>query len=678
MNFLFMTTLVLYICAAVLPLILLKQQRVHNLCSNILQAAASCSAALLAFSRLNNAGAAVELMNIASPIPYLTLTLKLDKLSAFFLFCLGLLSLAVSIYSIGYMKHYFGRLNTGLFSCFVNVFILSMFFVLTAADLVTFLIAWELMSLVSYALVVFETNEPENSKAGLLYIIMTHLGTALLIIAFMLIYVNTGSLEIANASELSAGIKNILFVLFLLGFGVKAGIIPLHVWLPYAHPVAPSNISALMSGIMIKTAVYGLLRFLLVVLDASASWWGLVILVLGAVAAVLGIAFALIENNYKRLLAYSSIENIGIILLGLGVALYAQAGGHQETAALALIASLFHVFNHTLFKGALFLGAGSLHQALHTKDIEKLGGLMKKMPVTGTFMLLAALSISALPPFNGFVSEWLTIQSLFQFLNVSSTGAKLLGMLAAAALALAGGLAAACFVKFIGISFLGLPRSEEARIAREAPVTMLAGMGMLVLPCLFLGIFPRHIAGLLDGINQELLQVSVFPLIKGSVIFLYYPVQISGTALAPVFALMGGLILYLIIFTVIHLLYPHPADRIYKTWDCGFGGLNSRMQYTATGFSKPLRIVFRGLYRPKRELQYTEGPSPYYPGDPRYIVSTEPVFEKYIYQPLAGLVTRWARRSRLWIQTGSVHIYLIYIFAVLIILLVYNWVLGLH
>ncbi|MDX9872240.1 MAG: proton-conducting transporter membrane subunit, partial [Clostridia bacterium] len=612
MIVLFMTALALYGCAAVLPLILTKYQRAHTLLSNLLQAAASCCTALLALGRLNAAGPALKLLDISSPIPYLTLTLKLDKLSAFFLLCLAVLSLSVSIYSIGYMKHYFDKLNTGLFHCFVNVFIVSMFFVLTAADLVSFLIAWEIMSLVSYALVVFETKETENSKAGLLYIIMTHLGAAFLIIAFMLLYVHTGSLEIAAAGGLSTKVKNILFVLFLLGFGVKAGLIPLHVWLPYAHPVALSNISALMSGIMIKTAVYGLLRFILVVLGASETWWGVVILLLGAVAATLGIAYALLENNYKRLLAYSSIENIGIILIGLGVALAASAGRHPAVAALALLASLFHVLNHTLFKGALFLGAGSLHYALQTKNIEKLGGLMKKMPFTGVLMLLAALAISALPPFNGFVSEWLTFQSIFQFLNVSGTGAQLLGMLSAAALALTGGLGAACFVKLIGISFLGLPRSPEAEEAREAPAPMLFGMGILVFLCLLLGIFPRAMAGLLDGINQELLQISILPAIKGSIIFIYYPLQVGGTAISPVFVLAGGLVLLIICLTVIHLLHPHSNQRLYETWDCGFGGLNSRMQYTATGFSKPLRIVFRTLYRPKRVLEYKEGLSPYY------------------------------------------------------------------
>jgi NADH:ubiquinone oxidoreductase subunit 5 (subunit L)/multisubunit Na+/H+ antiporter MnhA subunit len=298
------------------------------------------------------------------------------------------------------------------------------------------------------------------------------------------------------------------------------------------------------------------------------------------------------------------------------------------------------------------------------------------MPYTGLFMLLASLSISALPPFNGFVSEWLTFQSLFHYLTgpSSGTGVKLLSMLSIAALAMAGALAAACFVKFIGIAFLGLPRSEYARNAHEVPISMLGGMGFLILLCLILGLFPQLIIGPLDNINRQLLSVAIFPGMQGVSFLTYYPLQINSTGISPLAVVLLGVVLFPVCYTVIKYVGRNTKKRIYGTWDCGFGQINSKMQYTATGFSKPLRIVFRVLYRPKRELHLKEGPSPYYHNDLRYIVSTEPVIEKYIYLPLANALTRGARKAKFYVQTGSVHIYLIYIFLALIALLIYNWV----
>jgi len=676
MNDYFNLILVIYIVAAFFSLIFSKKHQLTNLIANILSATASLSLLILTALHLIVSTSSVELLRITTSVPNISLVLKIDNLSAFFLLCLAILSMSVSIFSIGYMKHYFYRINIGLFNCLYNIFILSMILVITSSNLISFLVCWEIMSLISYALVVYEHDQPENSKAGLIYIIMTHLGTAFLIIAFMLIYVNTGSMEIASAGQLlSPYLKNILFFLFLIGFGVKAGIIPLHVWLPYAHPAALSNISALMSGIMIKTAIYGLIRFILVVLGASTVWWGVVILVLGAISAVLGIAYALIENNYKRLLAYSSIENIGIILIGLGLSFIAFANQQMTIASISLLASLFHLFNHTLFKGALFLGAGAIHYATHTKNLEDLGGLMKRMPYTGLLLLFASLAISALPPFNGFLSEWLTFQSLFQILTASNHGLKILALLIVAALAMAGAMAAACFIKFIGIAFLGLPRSESAQNCREVPIPMLAGIGLLALPCLLFGLFPQIILRLIDRITQEYFAVSISSGLKGISLITNNPLIINESGISLLSATIIGIIFFIVFYTIIRFIGRNTKERIFETWDCGFGGLNSRMQYTATGFSKPLRIVFRFLYRPKRLLWYNkEGPSPYYHSDLNYVVTTEPVFEKYFYHPLAHSLKRWARKSRFYIQTGSVHIYLLYIFLALIALLIYNWV----
>lgn len=673
MSILFKQMITIYIIAAILSLILIKNQRLNNLVTNILSAAASFVGIIFSLQTLSYSSSGADLINFESSVPYLSLVLRIDSLSAFFVLCLTVLTFAVSLYSIGYMKHYFAKNNIGVFNFLFNIFILSMVFVITSSNLISFLVSWEIMSLVSYALVVFESTQPENSRAGLIYIIMTHIGTAFIMIAFMLIYVNTGSLEISSAGELlTPQIKNILFILFLLGFGVKAGLIPLHVWLPYAHPAALSNISALMSGIMIKTAVYGLLRFIMVVLGASNPWWGIIILSLGVISAVLGIAYALMEHNYKRLLAYSSIENIGIILIGLGISLTAYSENQMIIASIALLAALFHVINHSLFKGALFLGAGAIHYATHTKNLEDLGGLMKRLPYTGILVLLASLSISALPPFNGFVSEWLTFQSLFQVLTNFGIGLKILAMISVAALGMAGAMAAACFIKFIGIAFLGLPRSEQAQNAHEVPIPMLIGIGLLVMLCLLAGLFPQFIFMLVDSVTQELFATSVLPDLRGFSFLPYFPLRINNTEFSPIIVLFLGIAFILVFYTIVKVIGRNTKERLFKTWDCGFGGLSPRMQYTATGFSKPLRIVFRVLYRPKRELQLKKGPSPYYPHEQHYVVSTETVLEKYIYRPMASALTHWARKTRFYVQTGSVHIYLIYILFALILLLVYN------
>ena len=501
---------------------------------------------------------------------------------------------------------------------------------------------------------------------------MTHLATALITIAFLLIYHYSGSLLLgANLQNLAPHLKNLLFGCFLIGFGTKAGIIPLHIWLPYAHPAAPSNVSALMSGMMIKTAIYGLIRFVWGTLGAQYEWWGLTVLIIGVVSTVLGVAYALMEHNTKRLLAYHSIENIGIILIGLGVALAASASGAKVLSALALTAGLFHLLNHTIFKGALFLGAGAIHYATGTKDLEELGGLLKSMPYTGLFFLVAALAIAALPPFNGFISEWLTYQALFAKLLAAESGGKLIMLLSLAALALAGALAATCFVKFFGIAFLGLPRSKAAATAREVPLPMLLGMGFLALLCLVLGIWPTLVIQTLDQVVADFTGVSIAANLSGQSILIYRPLTVAGNTVAPFWLLLLGGLVLIAVFLAVKLRARNTIIRKYSTWDCGFNGLNPRQQYSATGFSKPLRIVFRWLYQPSRELQFEEGPSPYYHKALKYVMATESIFEKYLYQPLITRLTEAARQLRLRIQTGSIHRYLIYMFVALLLLFSY-------
>lgn len=664
--------MVLYASAALVSLLFYKKHEICNVVSNLLNTAASAVGIGLSISGLLRGSEKVIISSISSNISYLSFTLYLDKLSSFFLLALSVLTLAVSIYSINYNSHYYHKKNVGVFNILYPVFILSMILVMTAGNTIGFLFFWEMMSLVSYFLVMFESEERETRKAGTIYLIMTHIGTAFLLIAFMLTFKYTHSFDIGvNMAALSGTAKSLVFILLLIGFGTKAGIVPLHIWLPYAHPAAPSNVSALMSGIMIKTAVYGILRFGFIPMTNKPMWWGVVILAVGAISTVLGVAYAFMEHNIKRLLAYSSIENIGIIFMGIGVSFMAYTSGNKVLCGLALMAALFHLFNHTLFKGALFLGAGSIHYATHTKDMEELGGLMKKMPYTGVFMLAASLAISALPPFNGFVGEWITYQSLFMGLSSGSAGTKLITMLAVAALAMGGAIAAACFVKVIGIAFLGLPRSEKAKTAKEVPVFMKTGVGLLTALCLICGIFPVLVLRLLDKVSTELIGFTALKQVQGGILLLNYPITIDQTEISPLMVLLAGAITTIVVFMLIKVFGGHRTERKYGTWDCGYPELTPRMQYSATGFSKPLRIVFRALYMPTRELKTEKGVTPYHHKAMKYSVSTQSLFEKYFYLPIIRFFTRFARKSRLTIQTGSVHAYLIYIFITLVLSLVY-------
>ncbi|MEL7564148.1 MAG: proton-conducting transporter membrane subunit [Dehalobacterium sp.] len=670
---LFPTAILLYLSAAFISLILAKNHKLSNITSNMICMIASLSGVAASIIHIISERGIVRLVKFNCSIPLLSIDITMDNLSALFILGLSALAFCVSLYSIGYISHYYGKRNVGLFNFLYNSFILSMLLVITAGNAVFFFIAWETMSVLSYFLVVFESEQEENQKVGNLYIIMTHIGAAFLLIGFMIMYSYTKSFDIfSNSLAIPEAGKNIMFILFLIGFGTKAGVIPLHIWLPNAHPAASSNVSALMSGIMIKTAIYGLIRFLLFYLNIQHTWWGIFILCIGVISAVLGVAYALMEHNIKKLLAFHSIENIGIILIGLGVSFIAFAQHNLFLGGLALTASLFHSFNHTLFKGGLFLGAGAIQYATHTKDIEELGGLIKTMPVTALFVLCFSLAISAIVPFNGFVSEWLTYQSLFANITLGEASVNIFSILAAAALALSGALAAVCFVKLFGITFLGLPRSKHAMEAKEVPVTMQMGMGLLSLLCLFLGLFSTAFLKLIDNVVGDLTGISILREIQGGWFIPYYSLDLSGNSISPITMLIFLTIVIMLSFAVIRVMGGKYLERKYGTWDCGFKEINSRMQYSATGFSKPLRIVFRILYRPGRKLDIEEGGSPYFPVSLHYKVTTEPIFEKYLYNPVLEIINSFSIKTKFSIQTGSIHMYLLYILITVLALMLYN------
>ncbi len=669
---LFALMLLLYASASVIPVLLYRKQKLGNIAGNIVNMLASATGIITSLYILLGTTQNVLITKITTTIPYISFTIKLDGISAFFILALSILTLFVSLYSIGYTSHYLGKKPVWALNSLNSLFMASMVLVFSAGDTILFFVAWEVMSLVSYFLVAFEHENKESRRASTLYIIMTHVGTAFLMAAFIIMYIKTGSFELSQIAGVEPFVKGLLFVFFLIGFGTKAGMVPLHVWLPYAHPAAPGNVSSLMSGIMIKTAVYGMIRFLFDALCIQSTWMGLVLLTLGLISSVIGVAYAYVDKNVKRLLAYSSIENMGIILMGLGIAAIASASGNKILMMLAITASMLHTFNHMLFKGLMFLNAGSIHFSTHTKNLEELGGLIKKMPFTAVFTLIGALSISAIVPFNGFVGEWLTYQSLFMTITKAHPLTSMLSILSAAALAMAGALAAGSFVKLFGIAFLGVPRSEKAQKAVEVPKTMLASKAVLSLMCLLAGLFPMPLIVMINNAFSPITGTSIYKNLSGFSSFLVVPMTQNKGSIMPAASLAIMAVIIVFILIISRVIGGKTKNRSYGTWDCGFIGLNERMQYSSTGFSNPIGIVLRMLYKPSRELVIDDGETPYHPTGMRYSLSTERIFEKYLYRPIIRHTTNFSRRIKLTVQTGSIHMYLTYIFVLVFILLVYN------
>lgn len=612
-------------------------------------------------------------LSINSAIPLLTFAFRLDALAAFFVLTVSLAGLAVSIYAIGYLRSFHGRVSVAALGSLFNAFLCSMTLVVLADNGFLFLLLWELMSLTSYFLVATDHTDPDVRHASFFYLIMTHVGTAFITVAFLVCFQQgtTFSFEGFRHPEqpLSGSLRTAAFLAALIGFGAKAGVVPLHVWLPYAHPAAPSHVSALMSGVMIKTAIYGLLRVTFDFLGGEFPWWwGFTVLGLGAVSALLGVMYALMEHDLKRLLAYHSVENIGIILLGIGAGMIFQSYGLYELAALGLMAGLYHTINHAMFKALLFLGAGSLLYATHTRNMEEYGGLLRRMPWTGLFFLIGAVSIAALPPTNGFVSEWLIFQGLFMSVQLPSVLMKFMLPLAAAMLALTGVLALACFAKAFGISFLALPRSVHARHAEEVPWPMRIGMGLLAAVCILLGLAPMVVVPILDRITLPMAGVSIAERMLGLEGWTLTPVSAEYASLSS-----PGLALILVGAGVVGLALVAlfggiPKKRYSRTWGCGLP-LTARMEYTATGFVQPIKRVFSTVYQPTVELE-TEflEESKYFAKRRRFAFHFEPVFERYLYAPVVACVSRLADRLRI-IQAGSLHLYLAYTFVTLVVLL---------
>jgi hydrogenase-4 component B len=638
-----------------------------------------CSTALL--GALLEAGASLAGLSGGSPewllqsgVPYLRYTVRLDPLSSFFLLTFSVLAISVAIYSFSYWKQGIGERTTVLTHPLLNLLFFCLTLVFTAADVVLFLIAWEATVAAAYFLVVTRHEEAETRQGGLLYVLMSRAGTGMLFAGFLLLVSASGTTDFrllhGSGDKLSAAAGGLAFLLLFLGFGVKAGIIPLHIWLPAAHPVAPSNISALMSGIVIKTGIYGMARFFFDFYGGLPPWAGMLVLLTGMISALLGVLYALMEHDLKRLLAWHSIENIGIILMGFGAALLFRAYGHPSLAALAMIAGLFHTLNHGLFKCLLFLGAGGVLHATHTRNMEQMGGLIRRMPGTGFYFLAGAIAISGLPPLNGFVSEWLTYQALLAGYGATTELTRVAFPVAGALLALTAALAAACFVKAFGITFLALPRSSAAEQAKEVGGSMRAAMAILTLACVLLGIGAPWFLPVFDPITRQTFGIGMSTnMISGHGFIMTAGSAGSGAvstlALTLMLAALCG------IPAILVLVWGRHAKRTRgPAWDCGLPGLTAENEYTATAFSKPLRMIFSALFRPRREIQAEFDVSPYYPKSIHFETEIHSAFEEHFYDPLRAGILRTARRVRL-IQAGSVHAYLTYIFLTLILLLLF-------
>lgn len=596
-------------------------------------------------------------------LPWIGANFRLDALSAAFILVINLGGAAASLYGLGYGRH---ESEPGRVLPFFPAFLAGMNLVLLADDAFTFLLSWEFMSLASWALVMSHHRDADNRRAGYVYLVMANLGTFALLLTFGLLAGSQGGYAFAamRAHGATAVPTGLVLVLALLGTGSKAGLVPLHVWLPLAHPAAPSHVSALMSGVMTKVAVYGFIRIAFDLIGPPVWWWGVPVLVAGAGTAALGVLSALMQNDIKRVLAYSTIENIGLIFVGLGLALAFEANGMKAAAALAMTAALFHVLNHALFKSLLFFGAGAVLTATGERRMEMLGGLLNRMPATGLLFLVGAVAISALPPLNGFASEWLMLQAILLSPDLPQWALKLLVPVVGASLALAAALAAACFVRAFGISFLGRSRSEVAVQAHEVDRLSIMAMAILALLCLFTGIFPALIidtlAPVLDGVvgtrmpvQTHIAWLSIVPVAQsrssynGLLVFLFITISASLTA------------------WVVHRVASNRLRRA-PAWDCGFPNASPATQYTADSFAQPVRRVFGGFaFRATERIDMPE------PGDgrsARMTVTLHDLASEWFYDPVVRLVNLLAERLN-YLQFLTIRRYLSLVFGALVLLL---------
>jgi hydrogenase-4 component B len=627
-----------------------RSARGQRLAAAVILGSALLGAAVGAFALGRGEPAGLDLSRFA-PFAF---ALKVDRLSAFFLLLIGVVTAPVTLFSVPYARLHYGDRRETWFWVFLPLFVLSMVVVVTAATGFAFLFGWELMTLFSAALILLEGDAEASRHNVFIYLLMMHAGAAAVAACFFLFLGQAPTLSFeamrAAAASLPPSVRVWIFLTAMFGFGMKAGVVPLHLWLPRAHPIAPTPVSALMSGVMLKTAVYGLVRVTFDLLGSPASWWGYVVLLVGAVTALLGILYALGEHDLKRLLAYSSVENIGLIYLALGAAMVFAANGLPTLAALALIAALLHALNHALFKSLLFLSAGAVQHGTHTLDMEELGGLLRRMPVVGVTCLVGCCAIAGLPIFNGFVGEWLMFRALLAGGELDAIGGVPVLPLMVGVIGLVSGLSVACFVQFYGISFLGRPRSVAAEHAGDATPAMKFALLLLASACVLLGVWPGPVLSPLLSLAASIIPGAGTP---GELQAIAHILPILAASVAAL--LVAG-------FSLPRL------QRLVDTWACGLPMLSPRMEYTAGSFSKPIRSVFNFVYKADRKIDITPADQVYFPKAISYRSARTTSFENSLYRPVVDAVVAAAQQLRR-LQTGNVQVYLLYIFLTLVSLL---------
>lgn len=593
-------------------------------------------------------------------VPAGSFTLLLDPLAAFFVLPIALLAFLCAIYATGYLKDYPRPRGLGCHWFFFNILVAGLLLVVTAANGVLFLAAWEIMTVGSFFLIALEHRQTEVREAAWLYLVLAHLALMLLFAFFVSAGAHCGSLAFADfapLAQLPEGTATLLVALAVAGFGVKAGLFPLHVWLPDAHPAAPSHVSALMSGVVVKTGIYGILR-VVGLLPTAAPEIGLVLMLLGGAGALYGIAMAMMQRDIKRCLAYSTVENIGIIFLALGLGLYADRNGQPALAALAFAGGLLHCWNHTLFKGLMFLGAGSLLHATGSRDMDQMGGLLKRMPWSGTLLIGGSLAIAALPPFNGLVSEWLLYLGLLKSGLLAEGFGGLVPLLLVGVLGLTGALALVAFTRLVGIALLGEPRSLAAQQAHEAAPSMLAPMVLLLLCCLAIGLLPHLALGLLAAPLAQLVPAGA-TLITPSLAPLAQFGRWGG-------GLLGGLG---VVTLVLVWFIRHRPGAVSNTWGCGFAFPTARMAYTGAAYGELTQNhLLPAPLRPR--LVDTPQLTGFFPrGTRRRQISLDPLLSR-LYRPAVAEIAERCVRLR-WLQQGRLPVYLFYIFVTCTVLMVW-------
>lgn len=587
------------------------------------------------------------------PDPVGKVNFVIDPLSAFFILVISVMSFIGTLYAIGYIKPYLNKnncLSSHFF--FLSILITSMLLVVTVQNALFFLIIWEIMSLSSFFLVLFENEKKETISAGINYLITMHISILFIIIGFIMLAIKSGSFDFTSFKP-----SNLIFILLFIGFGIKAGFVPFHTWLPKAHPAAPSHVSGIMSGVMIKTGIYGILR-ILSLMNIPSLGISYFVLVISIISALFGVLYAIAQHNLKKLLAYHSVENIGIIGIGISVGMLGLAYHNNLVAILGFSGGILHILNHSIFKELLFFGAGAVYMKTQTKNIEKLGGLIKSMPYTAVFFLIGSLAISGLPPLNGFISEFLIYLGMLHDSEIKNPCILIISVLAIASLALVGTMALLCFTKAFSVVFLGNPRSPDAEtVKEEVPKIMLLSMAILALFIFTIGLFPQYALNLVKNPTMVLLKTYQYHYEAAMPLNIFKIISIAG---------LGFIILFAFIYGLRTLLLKNKSVYSYKTWDCGYQYGNSRMQYTASSYASPFLSFFKPFLAKKFDISR---PIELFPKEAHFELHIKDIFEFHLLKPVIKTIQKFLEQFY-WIQCGSTQQYILYGLIFLIIALI--------